>query len=165
MTAITQDKIRKASGFGPISIFILGLGIIVLTLALMALSYGNGQASDNSLSIAVMIHLGSVVPALPLGAYVLLRRKGDRVHKLLGKIWVVLMLVAGVGSFWIGSGLSFIHLFSVLVLVSVPISIFAIRRGDVVGHRRAMEGMYIGLVIAGAFAFIPGRLLGSSLFG
>lgn len=139
------------------------VGIIVMTLALMELSYGNGQISDNSLRPAVVIHLISVIPALPLGAYVLIRRKGDRMHKLLGRIWAGLMLISAISTFWFG--LSFIHIFTALVLVSLPLSIWNVRRGNIRAHRQAMEGMYIGLVVAGTFAFIPGRLLGSLFFG
>lgn len=138
-------------------------GTIVVTLALMALSFGNGQPSDNDFSPAVAVHLAAVLPALPLGAVVLYGRKGDARHRLLGRVWVILMLTAAISSFWLA--LSFIHLFSVVVLVSIPLSLWRLRKGDIEGHRRPMEGMYIGLVIAGAFAFIPGRFLSSLVFG
>jgi len=160
MTVIAKSP---GSGIGPIGALAVLLGTVVVTLTLMALSYGEGQPSDNDLSLAVVIHLATVVPAVPLGGYVLFRRKGDALHRILGRIWVVLMLVTAISSFWLS--LSFIHIFSVLVLFSVPLSLWRISKGDVVGHRRSMEGMYIGLVVAGAFAFIPGRFLGTLLFG
>ena len=115
------------------------------------------------MSLPLVIHLATVIPALPLGAYVLVRRKGDALHRLLGKIWCALMLATAVSTFWFS--LSFIHLFTLLVLVSLPLGIWRARVGDIAGHRRSMEGVYIGLVIAGAFAFIPGRFLGSLLIG
>ena len=60
----------------------------------------------------------------------------------------------------------FIHLFSVLVLVSVPLAVYNIRRGNVAGHRNNMVGVYIGgILIAGTFAFMPGRMLHGWLFG
>jgi len=160
MTVIAKSP---GSGIGPIGALAVLLGTVVVTLTLMALSYGEGQPSDNDLSLAVVIHLATVVPAVPLGGYVLFRRKGDALHRILGRIWVVLMLVTAISSFWLS--ISFIHIFSVLVLFSVPLSLWRISKGDVVGHRRSMEGMYIGLVVAGAFAFIPGRFLGTLLFG
>ncbi|RED17141.1 DUF2306 domain-containing protein [Parasphingopyxis lamellibrachiae] len=160
MTVIPKSR---QTGIGLIGALAVLLGTVVVTLTLMSLSYGEGQPSDNNLSLAVVIHLATVVPAVPLGGYVLLRRKGDSLHRILGRVWVVLMLVTAISSFWLS--LSFIHIFSVLVLVSVPLSLWRISKGDVVGHRRSMEGMYIGLVVAGAFAFIPGRLLGTLLFG
>jgi uncharacterized membrane protein len=107
-----------------------------------------------------------VLPALPLGAYVLLRRKGGRMHRLLGRIWAGLMVTTAISSFWLGeNGLSFIHLFSVMTLVSVPLAIFWIRRGNVERHRRTMTNVYIGLVVAGIFSFVPGRLLATWLYG
>ena len=40
------------------------------------------------------------------------------------------------------------------------------RRGNVDGHRKAMKGMYIGgCVVAGLFTLLPGRFLGSLLWG
>jgi uncharacterized membrane protein len=107
-----------------------------------------------------------VLPALPLGAYVLLRRKGGRLHRLLGRIWAGMMVTTAISSFWLGEkGLSFIHIFSVMTLISVPLAIFWIRRGNVERHRRTMTNVYIGLVVAGLFSFAPGRLLETWLFG
>jgi uncharacterized membrane protein len=91
----------------------------------------------------------------------------------MGKIWALLMIVTAISSFWLGrpgtglggTGLSFIHIFSVVTLISIPFGIYRIRVGDVTGHYKAMQGPYIGLLIAGLFAFIPGRILGSLVFG
>jgi uncharacterized membrane protein len=52
-----------------------------------------------------------------------------------------------------------------MTLISIPLAVIAIRNGNVIRHRGAMTGMYIGLVVAGAFAFLPGRLLYSWLSG
>lgn len=60
----------------------------------------------------------------------------------------------------------FIHLFSVLVLYSVPRALLAIRAHEVQVHRKHMIGVYAGgLVIAGSFALLPGRLIYETLFG
>jgi uncharacterized membrane protein len=77
------------------------------------------------------------------------------------------MVTTAISSFWLqDSGrLSFIHIFSVATLVSVPLAIFWIRRGDVERHRRALTNLYIGLMVAGLFAFMPGRMLAGWLFG
>jgi uncharacterized membrane protein len=51
------------------------------------------------------------------------------------------------------------------LLYSVPAAFINARRGDVQAHRRAMVGLYIGgMLIAGSFAFMPGRLLHRWLF-
>lgn len=59
----------------------------------------------------------------------------------------------------------FLHLFSLLVLVTVPLSFFAARRGDLQTHRHSMIGLYVGgILVAGAIAFLPGRMLPLMLF-
>jgi uncharacterized membrane protein len=147
---------------------IAGAAIALLTLTLTALSFGLSPATggEKAMSLPLVIHLATVLPALPLGAYILLRPKGDGVHRLLGRIWAALMVITAISSFWLqeSGGLSFIHIFAVITLVSIPLAIFWIRRGNVERHRRAMTNTYIGLVIAGLFAFAPGRLLGTWLF-
>lgn len=119
------------------------------------------------------IHLASVVPCFLIGAWLLARRKGTTVHKRLGRAYVVLILFTAIVTLpmpaEVGPRLldhfGYIHLFSVLVLVSVPAAIYSIRRGNVVAHRRNMVGVYVGgILIAGSFAFMPGRLLYGWLF-
>ena len=50
---------------------------------------------------AVHIHLAATILALALGIFMLIRRKGTISHRLLGRIWVALMLTAAISSFWI----------------------------------------------------------------
>lgn len=114
------------------------------------------------------MHLLSVVPAVPLGAYVLIRRKGDRLHRLLGRIWALMMLVTALSTFGLRGltgGFSWIHLLSLLVLVSIPRRVVAAILGNIAGHQRGMTMVYAGLVIASFFTFLPGRLLGIWMFG
>jgi uncharacterized membrane protein len=148
---------------------IVGAATVLLTFTLMALSFGPGTASEGhrAMPLPMIVHLATVLPALPLGAYVLLQRKGGSLHRLLGRIWAGLMTTTAIASFWLQDtgGLSFIHIFSVVTLISIPLGVFWIRRGNVEGHRRAMVSVYIGLVVAGLFAFVPGRLLTVWLFG
>lgn len=116
----------------------------------------------------LMLHLATVIPAVPLGAYVLLQRKGDARHKMLGRIWGMLMLVTALSSFGL-TGLtgnfSPIHLLSILVLVSLPRAIWDARRGRLAAHRRTMTVLYVSLLIAGFFTFSPGRVFGIWMFG
>lgn len=168
MSATTNHPMPKRSSFG--AILVIALGTVVLTLALTALSVGGtaeqGPATGvENLPLPLILHIATVIPALPLGAWALFRRKGDALHKLLGRIWAVLMLTTAVVSLWVGESFSFIHIFSAIVLVSVPYAIWQARRGNIEAHYKAMEGVYIGLIIAGAVTFIPGRLFGTMLFG
>lgn len=117
---------------------------------------------------ALWLHIGTVVPALPLGAWVLMSRKGTGAHRIAGRVWALMMLVTSIASFWIRDltgGIGPIHLFSVLTLVSIPMAIWHARRGNIAAHRQAMVGVYIGLVVAGLFALMPGRFLLSTILG
>ncbi len=113
---------------------------------------------------AVHIHLAATILALALGIFMLIRRKGTYSHRTLGWVWAVLMPTAAVSSFWItGMRGSFspIHILSVVVLVSVPAAVFAIRNGRVNTHRRVMQIVFFsGLVLPGLLTLLPGRLLG-----
>ena len=118
--------------------------------------------------MAMYVHLFTVVPAVPLGAIVLWGRKGTSTHRILGRIWGGLMMVTAISSFWLqglSGGLGFIHLFSVLTLVSIPLGIYHARRGNIRGHMNAMRSVYAGLIAAGLFSAAPGRLLGVLVFG
>jgi uncharacterized membrane protein len=121
-----------------------------------------------------LIHLATIVPAFLIGTWLLAQRKGTPQHRSLGKIYLALMLFTGVVTLFmpavVGPRLfnhfGFIHLFSLLTLYSVPSAYLAARRRDIAAHRGAMIGLYVGgLLIAGAFAFGPGRLLNRWLLG
>lgn len=164
-------KAKQADPMGIRDIALIGAATTLVTAFLATLSAGLGTAGaehGEPMPAALAIHLATVLPALPLGAYLLLRRKGGRLHRLLGRIWAALMMTTAVASFWLtgeAGGLSFIHIFSVVTVIGVPVAVLAIRKGDVERHRWAMTSTFIGLVVAGAFAFTPGRLLGNLLFG
>lgn len=120
------------------------------------------------------LHLATVVPAFAIGIFQLLRRKGTPSHKLLGKIYMVLMLATGFITLFMPAEVGprlinhfgFIHIFSLMALVSVPTAYVAARRGNIRAHRASMIWLYIGgILIAGAFAFSPGRMLHQWLFG
>lgn len=62
------------------------------------------------------------------------------------------------------AGITPIHVFTAMVAVSLPRALLAVRRGDIARHRKEMRGMYIGgCIVAGLFAFLPGRFLGRQL--
>ena len=119
------------------------------------------------------IHLATVLPCFLIGAWLLLRRKGTTVHKRLGRAYAVLILFTALVTLPMPAAVGprlldhfgFIHLFSLLVLFSVPAALYSIRRGNVAAHRGHMVGVYVGgILIAGTFALMPGRLLHGWLF-
>ncbi|GAB3371816.1 DUF2306 domain-containing protein [Azotobacter armeniacus] len=120
-------------------------------------------------------HLATVVPAFGIGTYLMVRRKGTMHHRRLGRTYLMLMLATALITLFMGAEIGprfffghfgYIHALSLLTLVTVPIAYFAARSGQVALHRSAMIGLYVGgLLIAGSFAFMPGRLLHGWLFG
>lgn len=116
---------------------------------------------------AILVHLAAATAALMLGAAVLMRRKGTLAHRGLGRLWAALMLVTAISTYWIrGNGaFSWIHLLSVLVPLMLALGVAFAIKGNVRGHRKTMQGLYLGaLVLAGAFSFLPQRLLGQMLW-
>lgn len=114
--------------------------------------------------VALAVHLLSVIPAIPLGAWVLLQRKGTPRHRVLGKLWLAMMIVAAVSAIGIrhlnGGSLSPVHLLVPLVLVGGWRAVAAARAGDIRAHRRVILSLFIGgLLIPAATAFAPGRLM------
>lgn len=112
----------------------------------------------------ILLHLGAAVAALLVGTVLLIGVKGGRFHRTLGWTWVAAMGTVAVSSLFIRQvnpgGFSFLHLFAGWVAVSLPAAVYAARRHKTRIHARAMTGMFIGgLLVAGGFNFVPGRLL------
>lgn len=140
---------------------------LLMVLLVIAFVRHIGQPSAR-LSPWMIVHLSAILPAIPLGAVMLRRRKGDRLHRLLGRIWAVLMVVAAVASFGLHGVMGHlgpIHILSAITLVGIPRAIWDARRGNVARHRRTMTIIYASLIVAGYFTLIPTRLLGHFLFG
>jgi uncharacterized membrane protein len=114
----------------------------------------------------IKAHLAASVLALVIGMVILLRKKGDLIHKSLGRSWVALMLFTAAISFSIQARgrFSLIHLLSVIVLVAVPLGVVHIRSGQVKRHMVTMVSAFAGLAIAGAFTLLPYRMLGQLVF-
>lgn len=118
----------------------------------------------------IQLHIAAALTALVIGTVLLIGVKGTRRHRLLGWAWVVAMATTAASSLFIRNispgGFSLIHLLSGWTIISLPMAIYAIRRGKVQAHRRAMTGMFVGgLIVAGALTFLPGRLMWAIFFG
>lgn len=149
-----------------------GLSLLIAALGLAALArYAMTGVASDRLTPSIWVHLSTVLTTSMLGAWLLLNRKGDRLHRLLGRIWMVLMLATATAALFIHAlnppnGFSPIHLFVLLTYFGVARAYLAIRKGEVAAHRAALLGVVFGgIVIAGGFVFIPGRLLATWLFG
>ena len=113
----------------------------------------------------VTVHALAAVAALVLGAAQLLLQKGGQRHKAVGYLWVLLMTVVALSSFWIHDlrviGLfSPIHALSVFTLATLVMSVVAVRRGNIQAHQNSMRWLFFAALIgAGAFTFLPGRVM------
>lgn len=134
------------------------------TIAVARVLIGLTPSTYEAKQVAILIHLSTVLPAIPLGLWVLLARKGDARHRMLGRIWAVLMLVAATSAIFIRTinhgQFSWIHLFVPVVFLALFRAIRAARTGRIALHKRLMWTLYsAGLLLPGMFAFLPGRLL------
>jgi uncharacterized membrane protein len=76
-----------------------------------------------------------------------------------------LLIPAAVGPQLVGH-LGLIHILSFVVLFSVPRAYFAARNHNLVHHKIAMIGVYVGgILVAGGFTLAPGRYLNQLLLG
>lgn len=109
--------------------------------------------------------------AFLLGTYQLVAAKGSAQHRALGYLWIILMLWTAGSSFFIydirvWGPFSPIHLLSLLALAGLINGVREARSKNVREHRKTMTLLYSGaLVVAGFFAFMPGRLMHKVLFG
>ncbi len=119
----------------------------------------------------IATHAFSALTAMTLGAWQLfVSRKGSPLHRLVGRVWVGLMLYVSVTSFWIREirhgQFSLLHILSIVTIVSVILGIFDARRGNLRSHVGNMRGSWIGLCFAGAFALgVPDRAIPQFVLG
>ncbi|WP_055445637.1 DUF2306 domain-containing protein [Lacinutrix mariniflava] len=127
-----------------------------------------------SYNVLMFLHLFTVLPAFILGTISLLLKKGTQLHKVLGRIYMILMLFTAFVTLFMPAAVGpslfnhfgWIHLFSFLTIYTVPTAYIAIKKGNIKAHKRKMILLYFGaLIIAGAFTFMPGRYLHSVFFG
>ena len=117
------------------------------------------------------MHAIAAIVALAVGALQLLSTKGTVLHRSLGYLWVALMAGVAISGFfihtirWIGP-FSPIHLLSVVTLWTLGAAITAARRGEIALHGKAMRARFVqALLLAGAFTFLPGRIMHAVFFG
>ncbi len=109
-------------------------------------------------------HIAGAVSSFLIGTVLMLGVKGRTFHRVLGYTWVATMTVTAVSSFFItglnGDSYSFIHLLSGWTVILLPMAIAAARRHEIAKHRKEMTGLFFGgMLIAGLFSFLPGRMM------
>ena len=119
----------------------------------------------------IPLHAFAAIAAFALGIVQFAAPKGTLPHRTLGWIWVVLMAAVAISSLWIHEirlvgPFSPIHILSVFVPVMLVLAVLHARRHNVSGHKKAMTSNFFGaLIIAGAFTFLPGRVMHAVVFG
>ncbi len=119
------------------------------------------------------MHLATVVPSFVIGTLVLLIKKGTKIHVVLGRVYMILMLITAAITLFMPADVGptifnhfgWIYSFSFLTLYTVPTAYLAIKKGNVKAHKRKMILLYFGaIIIAGGFTFTPGRYLYNLFF-
>ena len=123
----------------------------------------------------IVVHLILALLAFAIGLFQVLGARlfgqgGKTLHRVLGWIWVVMMMTVAVSSFFIHvinpAGYSLIHLLSVFTVCVLPVAIYAARTHRAALHARMMTNTFLGaLVVAGVFTLFPGRLMYQMFFG
>ena len=120
--------------------------------------------------VVLKMHLAGALSAFGIGTALMMGVKGRGLHKRLGYAWVVAMAITAISSFFLtglnGNSFSWIHGLSAWTIIGLPMGIAAARRKDIAKHRKEMTGMFTGgMLVAGLFAFLPGRMMWSIFFG
>ncbi len=126
----------------------------------------------------IQVHAFGAMAAFLLGLIQFAAPKGTLPHKTLGFVWVVIMATIAISSIFIRPSLypdlpitrwfSFIHIFTIITLYGVIHGSLILMQGGpaLKNHSKPFRGIFIGgLIIAGAFAFMPGRIMHEVVFG
>lgn len=101
---------------------------------------------------AIPLHAFAAMAAFVLGIVQLAAPKGTLPHRALGWVWVVLMLVVAISSFWI-HGIRLvgpwgpIHLLSIFALVMLVSGVVAARARNVRRHKITMISIFFGALV------------------
>ena len=119
----------------------------------------------------IQVHAFAAIAAFALGVVQLAAPKGTLPHRMLGWIWVVLMLLISASSFLIHGNRMWgpfgpIHILSVFTPIMLAVAVVAARRHRVRAHKITMMSIFAGaLLLAGLFTLVPGRIMHTVVFG
>jgi uncharacterized membrane protein len=154
---------------------LVGVGLLIALAIIVALG---GRAHLHAPDLAllaeqppvILVHITAALTALMIGAGLMWGPKGTAIHRGFGWVWSIAMVTTALSSFFIHKanphGFSPIHALSAYVSIGVPMGVAFARRHNIRAHRRMMTGNFLfGLIVAGAFTFVPGRLMWRLFFG
>ena len=126
----------------------------------------------------IQVHAFAAMSAIILVLIQFVAPKGTMPHKVNGAIWILLMAAVTVSSIFVRPAVypglplvkwfSWIHIFTLLTGYGIISGVLLLIKGGPArkGHASPFIGIFIGgLVIAGAFAFAPGRIMHEVVFG
>lgn len=128
--------------------------------------------------LIIQVHAFGAMAAFLLGLVQIIAPKGTLPHRTLGVIWVLIMIVVAVSSAFIlrpapegtpyWERLSFIHFFIPITAVGLVSGVRLLLRGGPALKRHSWPFISVfigGLIVAGALAFLPGRIMHEVVFG
>lgn len=175
ITHRTADADAAKPGFdiGPATRTAISLACFTMSFAVVVALGKAGLGMVDNLhhynKLPVILHVAAVLPTIPLGGWLLLARKGTALHKQLGKVWLVLMLITATTAIFIQSNgtFSWIHLFVPLTFHASWKVMATARAGNIRAHKNHLVRTYLlALMIPGIAAFAaPGRMMNVMLLG
>ena len=97
--------------------------------------------------------------------------KGTLQHKVLGYIWVSLMMYVSISSFFISEiqlwgAHSPTHVLSTWTVLTLCTAVYFARVGNIKAHQLNMQLLYgLALILTGLFTLLPNRVMGQIFFG
>jgi len=151
---IASDAYERALAYAASVLFVVA-----------AIAVAKGHNEWGRVPAIIWLHLGTIAVALGLTPVLLLRRRGDSRHRLLGWIWASAMFITAVITLFVRvinpGHLSPIHLLSLLTIVAVPRLVWQARGHRIAQHRRGVRTVVtFALLLAGVLTFPFGRMLG-----
>ena len=119
----------------------------------------------------IPLHAIMAMIAIILGGIQLSMKKGGPIHKLLGRIWVGLMMFVAISSLFIHKtkmwgDYSPIHLLSLWTIFILGVGVYYARVGNIKRHKQVMIATYFfALILTGFFTLMPGRVMHQILIG
>ena len=116
-------------------------------------------------------HAITALLAVIIGAIQLASGKGTMQHRVLGYLWVSMMMYVSISSFFISEiqlwgTYSPIHLLSAWTVVTLCTGVYFARVGNIKAHQLNMQLLYgLALILTGLFTLLPNRVMGQIFFG
>ena len=113
----------------------------------------------------IPVHAIMAMIAIILGGIQLSMKKGGTIHKLLGRIWIGIMMFVAITSFFIHEiklwgAYSPIHLLSLWTIFILGVGVYYARVRNIKRHKQVMIATYFfALILTGFFTLMPGRIM------